>query len=432
MAEARLTHIDLGRFKSYEGQRLPIRPLTLLIGRNGSGKSNALDAISLLALLADGRDLTDLERDDQEVAGLRGGLSGSAPFGQGMVEVGVSVALDAASVVELTMSLDPIRFEVDHERLILRESGRQPKTLFDARRTEPGSGLAEAQVYSGGAPKAYPMLAGRMVTSQAVTRIPMDSKGRKLVVETASAVVAVLSGIFVLDPLPARMREYTRLGAAPDRSGASLSAQLHALRSDHASWERLISLVTGLVGASVTDLTFAEGRLPVSSSPVDVMVALVEQSPAGLYPVPATQMSDGTLRYLSILGSLLSLRGGSPRDAVAPPHRTMVIEEIENGLFPDQAARVLQLLREEARQDGVTLIASTHSPALLDAVNPDDHEGIVICERDEQGRGALTSLINHPRYVELVQNGHLGQALTRGELEKRQPSHRLSLAEVIG
>ena len=79
------------------------------------------------------------------------------------------------------------------------------------------------------------MLAGRMVTSQAVTRIPMDSKGRKLVVETASAVVAVLSGIFVLDPLPARMREYTRLGAAPDRSGASLSAQLHALRSDHAS-----------------------------------------------------------------------------------------------------------------------------------------------------------------------------------------------------
>ena len=143
------------------------------------------------------------------------------------------------------------------------------------------------------------------------------------------------------------------------------------------------------------DLTFAEGRLPVSSSPVDVMVALVEQSPAGLYPVSATQMSDGTLRYLSILGSLLSLRGGSPRDAVAPPHRTMVIEEIENGLFPDQAARVLQLLREEAGQDGVTLIASTHSPALLDAVNPDDHEGIVICERDEQGRGALTSLINH-------------------------------------
>ena len=69
-------------------------------------------------------------------------------------------------------------------------------------------------------------------------------------------------------------------------------------------------------------------------------------------------------------------------------------------------------------------IRDRHSPALLDAVNPDDHEGIVICERDEQGRGALTSLINHPRYVELVQNGHLGQALTRGELEKRQPSHR--------
>ena len=431
MAEARLTDIDIGRFKSYEGQSLPILPLTLLIGRNGSGKSNALDAITLLALLADGRDLGDLERGDKEVAGLRGGLSGSAPFGQGMVEVGVSVDLGDRSVAELSMTLDPTRFEVDNERLVLREPGRQAKTLFEARRTEPGSGLAEAQVYSGGAPKAYQMLAGRMICSQAVSRIPTDSKSRKLVVDTAATVVSVLTGIFVLDPVPAEMREYTRLGVPPDRSGASLSAQLHALRSDGLAWERLIALVTGLVGANVRGLTFAEGRLPVGTSPVDVMVALVEQTPSGPYPVPATQMSDGTLRYLSILASLLSLRMGS-RENVSTSPRTMVIEEIENGLFPDQAERVLQLLREEARQEGVTLIATTHSPALLDAVNPSDHEGIVICERDEQGRGTLSTLVDHPRYLELVQNGHLGQALTRGELSKRPTRRRLSIAEALG
>jgi hypothetical protein len=109
----------------------------------------------------------------------------------------------------------------------------------------------------------------------------------------------------------------------------------------------------------------------------------------------------------------------------------MVIEEIENGLFPDQAARVLQLLREEALHEGITLVATTHSPALLDAVNTDDH-GIVVCERDGQGRGRMVPLIQHPRYLDLVESGHLGLALTRGELTKQRPIRQITLAEALG
>lgn len=281
MMGPRLTKIGLTRFKAFTDQELPISALTLLIGRNGSGKSNALDVLSLLALLADGRDLANLKRGGPEVAGLRGGLSGSAPFGAGAVKVDVEVALHASARASLSLTLDPTTCEVTAESLVLREEGRAARTLIDSRRKRAGSGLAEAQVYSGGAPRAFSMLSGRMATAQAMTRIPADTKARRLVVDTATTVLSVLRGVFVLDPVPAGMRDYTRLGTAPDRSGSSLSAQLHALQSDPEAWERLRSLVRGLVGANVVDLSFAEGRLPVGVSPVDVMVALVENGPRG-------------------------------------------------------------------------------------------------------------------------------------------------------
>ena len=60
LVAAHLESVRLGAFKSYRDQELSLRPVTLLVGRNASGKSNALDALSLLSLLAEGRDVSDL------------------------------------------------------------------------------------------------------------------------------------------------------------------------------------------------------------------------------------------------------------------------------------------------------------------------------------------------------------------------------------
>jgi predicted ATPase len=50
-----LTEITLERFKSCRQARLPLSTLTLLIGANASGKSNAIEAIQVLSWLARGR-----------------------------------------------------------------------------------------------------------------------------------------------------------------------------------------------------------------------------------------------------------------------------------------------------------------------------------------------------------------------------------------
>ncbi len=70
-----LKSILIENFKSYKKQTLPLAPLTLMIGANASGKSNALEAFRFLSWLSQGQKLTVLKHrvDDSEQV-LRGQL----------------------------------------------------------------------------------------------------------------------------------------------------------------------------------------------------------------------------------------------------------------------------------------------------------------------------------------------------------------------
>ena len=61
-----LSSIIVENFKSYRRAELELAPLTVLIGANASGKSNAIEALRLLSWVAQGRVLDDIRRDIQE------------------------------------------------------------------------------------------------------------------------------------------------------------------------------------------------------------------------------------------------------------------------------------------------------------------------------------------------------------------------------
>jgi len=84
-----IEELRLTRFKSFRDAVLPLRDLTLLVGRNGSGKSNAIDGLQVLAKLALGEDIRDaIEGSRREGSEVRGGARGCAPFGEHMFELG--------------------------------------------------------------------------------------------------------------------------------------------------------------------------------------------------------------------------------------------------------------------------------------------------------------------------------------------------------
>jgi predicted ATPase len=89
-------------------------------------------------------------------------------------------------------------------------------------------------------------------------------------------------------------------------------------------------------------------------------------------PIPATRLSDGTLRYLCLMALLL--------DPTPPP--LICIEEPELGLHPDILPTIAELLIEASQR--TQLIVITHSDALVSALS-EYPESVVVCERDNTG-----------------------------------------------
>jgi predicted ATPase len=83
--------------------------------------------------------------------------------------------------------------------------------------------------------------------------------------------------------------------------------------------------------------------------------------------IPATRLSDGTLRYLSLLAILCH---PSP-----PP--VIGIEEPELGLHPDILPTIAELLKKASER--TQLFVTTHSDALVSALS-DTPESILVCE----------------------------------------------------
>ncbi len=118
-------------------------------------------------------------------------------------------------------------------------------------------------------------------------------------------------------------------------------------------------------------------------------------------PMPATRLSDGTLRYLALLTLLC--------DPNPPP--LICIEEPELGLHPDVLPTLAQLLRDASER--TQLVVTTHSPILVDALS-ETPEAVLVCERDESG-SHLTRLDG----IELkpwLEKYRLGQLWTRGDI----------------
>ncbi|MEG3972534.1 AAA family ATPase [Microcoleus sp. T2B6] len=116
-------------------------------------------------------------------------------------------------------------------------------------------------------------------------------------------------------------------------------------------------------------------------------------------PIPATRLSDGTLRYLFLIALLL--------DPTPPP--LICIEEPEIGLHPDILPAVAEMLIEASQR--TQLIVTTHSDALVSALSP---ESVLICDRDD--RGSHLSRLDPERLKKWLENYSLGDLWRMGEI----------------
>ncbi|MFF5766745.1 AAA family ATPase [Streptomyces tanashiensis] len=425
METPRLEEVRLTSFKSFTGQRLPLHDLTVLIGRNGSGKSNALDGLMVLSRLALGepiRDVLDGPRTGGEEP-IRGGVEGCAPLGKDSFELGCRVRSGQA-VFDLDVEI-AVRPEV---RILREELTAVEGVTYGGRRLAAGRSLLasdpvdprrsdlKVRYFNGrrGLDPGIPFAADRLLTSQVPVRLPATTEATKLVHRAVQDVLAVLREVFLLDPVPHLMRQYVNARDTElRRSADNLSAAVESLHAaDPAAFERLTELVAGMPEYPVRDISSVDTRLG------DVQLVLRE---AGYHDtehdVPARLLSDGMLRFLAFGTALLSAPASDGDEGLMNAQRHLVIEEIENGLYPTQAARVLRLMKDESERRRIDVLFTTHSPALLNSLDAQDHSGVVVCSRDlKSGESVLNRLTELPGYVDLLAAGDLGDAVTKGRL----------------
>ena len=370
-----------------ETDGLDLRPLNLLIGPNGSGKSNFVEAIALMR--AAPSEFSKVTRK-----------------GGGVAEWIWKGNADGAACIDWVMSYPQGPRALRH-RIAFGSAG-QGFALIDERLEN-----AVAQHRQPVVRFYYRPQPGKHVVS---VRVQLELRERILSqddLETDRSILAQRRDPDIYPELAWVARNYDRIRLyrewtfgrhavfrEPQKADlrndmleedfSNLGLFLNRIKTRHPQASRAI--LDGLA-----DLYYGISDFNVLIEGGTVQVFFTE----GDFVIPATRLSDGTLRYLCLLTILC--------DPDPPP--LICIEEPELGLHPDVLPKLADHLLEASNR--TQLIVTTHSDVLVDAMS-DQPEAVVVCEK-HHGSTEMSRLSADDLKVWLGKY-RLGELWIRGEL----------------
>lgn len=368
-----------------QGIDLSMEPLNVLIGPNGSGKSNFIEALALLQAAP-----RDLSAPVKRMGGISEWLwKGDDAPGTATIDVEVATPdeeMPLRHVLEFTEH--GRRFEVVDERIENAQAYPNRPDVYFYYRFQKGSPVINDNL-------------GEILELRPNTIRPQES---------------ILSQRTDPDHYPklhwlqkkyGSIRLYRNWEFGPDarlrqspmadqpstfltERGENLALMLSNLRDDslRAFVKSLQQLYDGI----------EDFKIEVRGGQVHLFV--VERG-AGERYVPASRLSDGTLRYMALAAILL--------DPEPPP--LVVIEEPELGMHPDVVLGIGEMLIKASEQ--TQLVVTTHSRVLVDALS-DYPSSVVVCEKYD-GESEFERL--EPKYLtKWLEEYSLGKLWSTGEI----------------
>ncbi len=410
-----ITSLQLNDWKSFEKATLHIDPLTVLIGANASGKSNALDALSFLNRIANGTMLTAALKGDTGLSALRGGTEWAARKPGDTFSLHAIIRTEEATDYEYNVEcrisdsrcdlrseqLTRIKYRLDKNNARKSEAGRMRLYRTDACGDD--SPTIVARLYNG--KNGSPRQLGR---SHIVLFQLAGQKLRQEIKDGVIAVASTLGSIFILDPIPSHMRGFSPLSEKLEPDASNIAGVIAALpENKKKEIESTLTRYASRLPERDIRRVYAE---TVGKFKTDAMLYCeehwrdVDEPPT----VDARGMSDGTLRFLAILTALLTRPVGS----------LLVVEEVDNGLHPSRARLMLEMLKDVGGVRGVDVLVTTHNPALLDAMGMPMIPFIAVAHRDPtSGCSVLTLLEEIDQLPKLLAHGTVGRISSQGIIE---------------
>ncbi|MBQ8708586.1 MAG: ATP-binding protein [Succinivibrionaceae bacterium] len=381
-----------------------IDPLNVLIGSNASGKSNVVDALVFISRVAAGVGIYQAIAGDIALPQIRGGTDWVCLQGYSDFSIIITADLDDCEYLyELKVGVDKSAAYVKDESLV--EKGTCERRLFHTDVKNPDS--VAIPVYCNtskrGGNKKIELDRNQIVLYQ----IKLSSVFSKDATNTLNRFLSLLSGIFVLDPIPNHMRNYTKLSGELMTDGSNIAGVLAALPEERCKdVESVIQSYSTQIPENDIIRIWTE---KVGAFKTDAMLYCQERwSEKSTLTVDARGMSDGTLRFLAIITAILT----------SEKSKLIVIEEVDNGLHPSRVGILLKMLQDLGKRRGVDLIVTTHNPALLDALGASMIPFVTLAYRSAGGASKLKLLEDLKQLPKLLAFGNIGTLATGGNLER--------------
>ena len=374
-----------------KGLSIELKPLNVLIGPNGAGKSNLFEVLSLLHAAP-----TEIAKPVREGGGIRNWLWRRDPK--------ITAAIEA--VVDFPGRQHPLRHTIEFTEV------NQEFAVVDERVDNPS-------------PNPGPSSIGSYDYSQLISQFIKDNPGlssrdnrndinsvRDIKVGTHESLLSHWVGSSLLDEMVHLRRTYlsislyrewqfgrgnvlrgaqlTDVRKSPlDADLSNLGMFLNRLRQDPTTKANLIDKLSDVYeGLTDFELNFQGGSVEILFTEGDLAV-------------PASRLSDGSLRYLCLLAILLD----------PEPPLLIVIEEPELGLHPDLMPKIADLLVDASSR--CQLVVTTHSDVLVDALS-ERPDSVMVCEKHE-GHTVMRRL-DGAELVRWLEKYRLGQLWNSGEL----------------
>jgi predicted ATPase len=363
-----MTTLAISGYRSLRDIRVRLSRLTIVTGANGSGKSSLYRALRLLADIAQGRIIQSLATEGGLQSTLWAGpesfsramKAGTQPV-QGLVrknaislklgfsgeDYGYAIDLGLPIPDSSLFSTDPV---IKAESLWTGE--RLGRSNAFALRNGPGVRIRDDK---GEWQQAYTHLApfDSMMTHCSDPREAIEL----LVLRERMRNWRFYDHMRTDSEAPARKPQvgtYTPVLAA---DGSDLAAAIQTIREIGARKEM----------ADAIDDAFPGGSVAVTGAGAYLQVEMRQHGL--LRPLLASELSDGTLRYLLLIAALLSPR----------PPALMILNEPETSLHPDLLPSLARLIVQASRQ--CQIIVVSHAAALVSALDAEADSRQIVLEK---------------------------------------------------
>ena len=323
------------------------RPLMVMIGANGVGKTSVLDAVSLLSASASGN-----LRDNLSA---QGGISSLLTRGDAQ-ELSLHASMEVKDHnpldYELQVRAIGTGYEVFHEELSQDRGLRTPFLHISAQ----GSRVR----YHDGKNLVAPDWEHDVLES-ALSQVPKmyrEPEEFRKVLSTATLYHALDVGIRA----PVKLPQQLKPALLPGENGEDLLPFLYSLKEgDKARYDAVIDAIRAAFP------TFEDLSFPLVATGT---VAMTWKDSCFDKPLYMNELSEGTLRFLWLVALLQS-----------PSLSTVtMIDEPEVSLHPELLSLLADLMREASKQ--TQLIVATHSDRLIRFLEPNE---VVVLDTTDEG-----------------------------------------------